>query len=417
MGLEQILEVSKISKNRVLDLSYQNLSEVPECLKDFTWIKILRIKGNNIKELKNLPPNLSGLDASYNKMKKIDGINLEQKITSFNVSHNKLEYVKYLPDTIAYLRLEENKLINIDSFPQNCILINIAENSLTSLPELPHLVNRLDCRSNLLTYEGVDGCFNEKLKSINMSGNKFTKLPIFFDDVVNIEAGDNYINKIEYLPKNLKKIELYNNNLKQIDLNDGLHIVDLSHNGFSHCPIFPEGIIEINISDNELTELTNIPISVKKLDISRNYLHDIEFDLMSRLNMELKYGDNYIESENEMSLFNDCSTKSNSSDENIKIFNDYQNVNLANFSEEEKEENNILNINNIWDHRSFHHNSGYRNYHNNHQHAYTNRYHNYYTNKYRGYNYGNQTITSLFNNPRASKSNPHYIIPKGEVTV
>ncbi|WP_394916241.1 leucine-rich repeat domain-containing protein [uncultured Robinsoniella sp.] len=157
-------------------------------------MKIKRIKSNNyndkkkIKTLKGIEKlkNLKQLDVAVNEITSLSGIE-NLKLTSLDISHNKLKSLKWI-----------EKLTNLKS-------LNINDNHLTSIKELKSLVN--------LEALNID---SNRIRNVEEIG-RLTQLQFFY-------ASNNRIKKIPDLNMfpNLLEVELKYNRLSERELNKKL---------------------------------------------------------------------------------------------------------------------------------------------------------------------------------------------------
>ncbi len=75
-------------------------------------------------------------------------------------------------------------------------------------------------------------------------------------------------------------LDLSNQNLKSIPYIDpklGIHTLDLSGNQITEITNLPEGLINLNLSENSISIIYNIPKSVKYLDLWENNIVNIVY--------------------------------------------------------------------------------------------------------------------------------------------
>jgi Leucine-rich repeat (LRR) protein len=136
-----------LSKITVLDLSLQNLSELPD-LSDYTNLKTLYCGHNQLTHFNKLPYNLQHLRCDYNQLTHLDNlIELTPNLQGLGCGHNQLKELDNLPLNIQHLFCENNKLIQLTNLPENLKVLSCSYNKLEQL-DLPETVEMLYCDHN-----------------------------------------------------------------------------------------------------------------------------------------------------------------------------------------------------------------------------------------------------------------------------
>lgn len=380
-SLDSILYHNKISQSSILDLSFLRLNIVP-VLSEFTWVEKLNLSNNFLTKVSNLPPNTISITLSCNNISNIENSRFHDNLKELDISKNSLK--KF--DGGSFQKLK-TLLINKNDleefiFPPNLINLDITDNKISSCLEFPNSLKKINCPNNKLDKIIV----NSQLEKIDMSHNQFEIFPEFKDSIDTIISNKNSIKTITYLPSSLKVLKLNDNQIWSIQcqLPPGLIKLDLSDNMLTNIPELPTDIEEVNVSDNRINELGNIPESVKILDCSNNHLCEIPEELKRR-NIKLDYDNNFMSDDD-----NDDTSKSflqNSPPEyssNDYGINKYQSGSNYPF---------------------------YNNYHNYNDYSSNWRSNNYSLSS--DYNYQNTNMTSdnfnIFSNQKAKKENPYYV--------
>ncbi|EAY13913.1 Leucine Rich Repeat family protein [Trichomonas vaginalis G3] len=186
-----------------LDLSYNQLTEIPEEI--FTF------------------ESLMDLNLSFNKLTTIPAKIVDSGLIFLNLNYNHIEFLPELAQTIEYLHLAScglselppsvsslndlvylscpnNKLSNIPVIP-NLIKLNVSNNELKMIPELPSTLTHLNISRNLL-------------KDLPSNLPDLTELDLSFNSISNLP--------IQYSSNSLKNLNLSGN----FEFND---TIDLSH--------------------------------------------------------------------------------------------------------------------------------------------------------------------------------------------
>jgi Leucine-rich repeat (LRR) protein len=86
-----------------------------------------------------------------------------------------------------------------------------------------------------------------------------------------LDISENLMQMVSGLPSSLKKLIAHKNFLTSIILPDGIIYVDLNDNNFLICPVLPYGLQVAYFADNKLYHLyPHLPKSLKELDVRDN---------------------------------------------------------------------------------------------------------------------------------------------------
>jgi hypothetical protein len=215
----------------------------------------------------------------YNKFKDII------KTISFYDKHNYI-YVnnkKYYKVDLSYSNITNTK-INTFEIIQNINCINLSNNQLTSIPNINNIY-QLD-----LSFNMINTFTNIQCNILNISHNPLSIDNIFFSNQIE----ELYIEKIKYLnlstiqlPFQLKKLNISNNNIIDIyNLPNTITELNVSNNLGINIQYFPNQLKKLNISNCAIQYIYNLPNTIKYLNISKNNIKDITFpDSLEILNM------------------------------------------------------------------------------------------------------------------------------------
>ncbi|XP_071119020.1 protein phosphatase 1 regulatory subunit 7-like isoform X2 [Haliotis cracherodii] len=149
--------------------------------------RILRLDVS-LNELVFLPPdsllsfrNLRELDASLNKLKSFQGIEVLHHLFSLNVAHNALRHIDGLTtsSSLVELNLSMNEIRDISSMPSliNLRILNLSSNklgSLEGLSSLPKLEELNVQRNQLVSIVPITSCLH--LRMLNAAENNLKEL-------------------------------------------------------------------------------------------------------------------------------------------------------------------------------------------------------------------------------------------------
>ena len=113
---EEVLKYNENIEN--IDLSNQNLIEIPKGLEQFKNLRILDLYNNQISKIENLDKNidLTYLNLNNNKISKIENLDNNINLTYLDLSNNKISKIENLDNNINLknLYLENNKITKIE---------------------------------------------------------------------------------------------------------------------------------------------------------------------------------------------------------------------------------------------------------------------------------------------------------------
>jgi hypothetical protein len=316
--IKEILDEDIIQLNNIIDNAIQNknvfininnlsINELPERMKQLEDIKFLTIIGCEITSLKNLPPNLVILNAKDNKVGTITSDNLPKSVRKVDLTNNYIDYVDLSSNEELFdITLTNNCLEDIKSLPPNLKTINLADNMLTKIN---------------------NKYFGDKVVKVNVSNNSIKDVDIKNTNITTINLSNNPINKITSLPEKLQHLIISDTNIKDTneinkltdlrmlnisnteitnidDLQDNIVVLFMNNLKLHHnknkgeikrlpinlrkitaessgikkfsFEVFPNNLVDINFSDNEIKILPKVSDTARILELSSNYLEKIE---------------------------------------------------------------------------------------------------------------------------------------------
>lgn len=280
-----------------LNLSYNNLSEIPSVLECMELIE-LNLYNNKFTTL-TLPPNVIICNVCNNKINIISNPILPSSLLEFYCSNN---YLCELPTIIHVTRLDCSfnriKILNIDEHNQIAYL-NCNNNKMTNInvANLPSIVE-LNCDGNRLR---VLPLLSKKLKYLNCSKNKLTSL-------------DNCLKNVF----SLFKVNCSHNQLTKLDLFGKIihNVLNCSHNMITFLRLgrlYESNMSIINLSHNPIIGTIHIPSSMKELNIKHTNIKTVMFNTdhislnkyIHSANITNKYIVGTIENVKRTMMFND----------------------------------------------------------------------------------------------------------------
>jgi Leucine-rich repeat (LRR) protein len=161
-----------------LDLSNQELTELPEDIHLYTLLEELNCNENQLTALpENLPASLIELSCNENQLTNLPN-NLPASLIILQCNGNQLTALpEHLPDYIIILDCQTNQLTALpENLPASLEELFCNENQLTNLPNnLPASIKILECDSNQIT--ALPENLPASLEYLICNGNQITALP------------------------------------------------------------------------------------------------------------------------------------------------------------------------------------------------------------------------------------------------
>lgn len=276
-------------QEKSLDIGFQllkriNLKSYPE----LSNIKSLYIDHNNLTNLPNAEdmPNLTVLDCSYNKLKKIPFYpNLILLITHNNEIKNIDEYNN---SKLKYIDCSFNLNIELNINLHKCTNLYITDSHLTYLDlDLFPKIKILDCENNKLNKLGSSrtlielGVQNNLLSNLSKypnlvrlfaDNNNLCEINYTFDKMVLLSVNYNRISQIKSQPA-LEKLYAKYNKITNIGIMPMAETIDITYNNITEY-ILCNKIEHAYLHFNPITSLKIEFQKIKELQISFNtYFH------------------------------------------------------------------------------------------------------------------------------------------------
>jgi hypothetical protein len=107
------LDTCDLDKGRTakfINLQKCRLKEIPSDIKYLPNLEIIKLNGNKITDINNIPKTVRGLDLSSNKIKKVE--NLPNLLKVLDLSGNKIEELNHgdIPDSVERLDIGLNRI-------------------------------------------------------------------------------------------------------------------------------------------------------------------------------------------------------------------------------------------------------------------------------------------------------------------
>jgi len=255
--LEDVMKKCMDNRSKDLKITGKNINEIPNGLSEFDWLETLTIEHSGIHTLNNLPPNIKELVCQYNKINILDGSTIPDSVNILTFTHNYTIEVVGLKEGIIELNLSSNKLKQINcKIPSTVTTLNVSSNSF--LNELPQ--------------------FGDNLRVFNMAHTLIYDINDINDNVQILDSCNCHINKVNKLPKDLIIWKSYSSNISEIECEFPLNLteLDLFNNCLSEIPDLPDTIKSVDLNKNELQKIPKFPFTAESVDLKNNPKLDVK---------------------------------------------------------------------------------------------------------------------------------------------
>jgi Leucine-rich repeat (LRR) protein len=305
--IKDIKELNEILNKEIvfeIDISYNQLTKLPDCINDFPNLQTLNCYNNQLTTLGELNlPNLQDLDCDNNQLTTLGQLNLPN-LQILGCDNNQLTTLGQLNlPNLQILGCSSNKLTTLGKLNlPNLQTLNCINNNLTTLGKLNlHNLQILGCSSNKLTTLGQLNLPN--LQRLSCYNNKLTTLGEL--NLPNLQTLGCYNNKLTTLGEinlpNLQRLYCNNNNLTSLPLwliNTRLTIIKYENNAIDNLPLtlirFINRIQQGNINDlhvyNDSQNIHNSSIQLTVRDsinrLSQKFREPFNLELLTNLILE-----------------------------------------------------------------------------------------------------------------------------------
>ncbi len=253
------------------NLSYNKIYENIDFL-NYQKLKYLIVSSNQINTISNLPNGMIYLDLSSNRIK---SLNLPNSIEYLNISNNQFETETDIDfvncSKLKYLIASSNRIKKISKLPNGIICLDLSNNHINNFDILPDSIEFLSIAKTNLTQ--INFLKYSNLKYLNISINKIFNIDgVFSNGLEYLNCSQCEITQLDNLPCTLKKLICENNNIKSLDtLPNSIEYLNCCYNNIRFLNNLPSGLLYLSCSNNELINLNNLPKKLNYLNCSNNF--------------------------------------------------------------------------------------------------------------------------------------------------
>ena len=308
LELEKVYGITLTETKVAYDIKSQKNSNL-YFLSDQKEVVGLNLKGNRIKEIKNLETltNLSTLDISWNQISKIENLETLTNLSTLYISENQISKIENLETltNLSTLYISSNQISKIENLETltNLSTLYIFNNQISKIENLEPLTNLSTLYisyNQISTIENLETLTN--LSTLYISGNQISKIENL-ETLTNLSLlyiSFNQISKIENLDTltNLSELNISSNQISKIENLETL-----------------TNLSELNISDNQISKIENLEMltnlselyipsnQISKIDVLKGvlkllklqYLEVRQNPFVATENLILKAGENHLD--------------------------------------------------------------------------------------------------------------------------
>lgn len=273
--IHDILLKCREKKLKKLEISNCKIEKIPEVVSTFTWVKKVFITNCPIITLENLPPfseELTYIGEDSHNISMLDGTILPETLKSISIMRCKNLTITNIKDNVTDLSISQVIKLNIEEKLNDSITV----------------LKLHDCNLEEIPYDKLPS----KLKSLYILNNRITSIDILPSSITHLDACNNArLSVINNLPPHLEVLKLYNCRIRAIkcSLPDTINELDLYNNFIESLPNIPRDLETVDLCDNLLCELPDLPKSVKNIDIRRN--QRLHLSVLQRQELLMKMND------------------------------------------------------------------------------------------------------------------------------
>lgn len=196
-----------------------------------------------------------------------------------NLNINKLPRFKNLEDfdKLKYFICSNNRIKNVEKLKYiNIIKLDCSYNQLEKIPQKMKSIEYFDFSNNKIKGE-IDFANYPKLKYLMASSNKINKISFFPEELIYLDLSNNPIECIDNLPNSLETLLIVQTNIKTINFTEltNLKYLDISINNLKNMDGLPYGLNYLNCSQTDIDYIDNLPTTITKLICINNNLKSI----------------------------------------------------------------------------------------------------------------------------------------------
>ncbi|KAI9139491.1 hypothetical protein BKA69DRAFT_1038969 [Paraphysoderma sedebokerense] len=226
--------------------------------------------------LETFPENLQEIDITNCHVEPLHVLLFPQKLKRLCLINCEMTTLPYLPQYLHSLDIYLNEFTELPELPPLLHTLICEATKLSRLPPLPPSLRVLRLWNNPNTI--IDSLPSRLEELIVTDSPNFVKRhPELPSNLISLRLGNCDIASLppNYLPKTLRLLDLSNNQLTTMSqLPPCLEDLDLMHNKLAKIPDLPTTLVDLDLSHNALTELPELPPRLESLRCSHNQISE-----------------------------------------------------------------------------------------------------------------------------------------------
>lgn len=290
---EMIDAISTYSSLEFLDLSYNNLEELPSQFSALSNLKTAILFGNKLKQYEYSSIPIETIDLGKNSFTEFPKFN--SKLVNLSMDSNKLTEIHAKLNNLIKLSLQNNfiEIITPDTYFRTLETLDLSYNLLREIPNLmkqtPRL-RRIDLSHNYI--EKIPE-LPRSLSVLLMADNSLTELPQDFSNlpyIVHIDLSMNKIKTVPQLPLSIQIFDVSNNLVEEIGDSETPDLVEfyVHHNKLRAIPNLKSNqILDYNLKCNKIVSIdaSAFDSDISTLDLSFNLIEEVPEELFTLQNL------------------------------------------------------------------------------------------------------------------------------------
>jgi hypothetical protein len=216
-------------------------------------------------------PNFTPLTFLYIKgqdsISNLSGIEKLKSIQTIWIKASQINKIELLPPNLLELKIQNIDSIQVKSLPDNLERLTVNSVNVITLPTLPKKLKSIIIEFTKAEMESM--VHLSELNDLTLRYMSLTSLPSLPTKLSYLNCSQNQITKLVKLPLSLKELDATNNSITFIDkIPDNMKVLNLFGNKLNSLPSLPLSCNELIVSGNKEIKLDKLPSRLEKLRIN-----------------------------------------------------------------------------------------------------------------------------------------------------
>lgn len=234
-------------------------------------------------------------------------------VTELIISKTNIEKIEFLPPNLEKLTLTKSELLYVDckDFPNSLTHINFSNNKLQIITNIGDNIKTLILDSNMLS----EIVLPQSMDKVSLKDNKFNDVNFIKNMIYlrELDISDNNVSDVDDIIDSVEILSLSKNCILEINkLPSSLkEIISYNNKTYKICEQFPKNLTKIDFYNNNFEKFPDLTESVKWVDLSFNDLKKLPKNFAHLEYFDISSNDNigFDPSQEEWKLFLECSSK------------------------------------------------------------------------------------------------------------